>query len=98
MPFSSGGVDPAEPIRHLHSAGCRSLRMARWRRVALARHEVLIVEAGDLEVTVRGTGQATVDLVEAPGEVPAWRKPPLTATDEIGAEEMDAPDPGARRD
>ncbi len=72
--------------------------MAKWKRVALARHEILIVEAGDLKVTVRGTGQASVELVEAPGEVPAWRKPRLSDTDDIGAEEMEAPDPGATRD
>lgn len=72
--------------------------MAKWRRVALARHEILIVEAGDLKVTVRGAGQVTIEPVEAPGEVPAWRKPRLVDTEEIGAEDVEAPDPDAARD
>ena len=50
--------------------------MANWRRVQLARNEVLVVEAGGIQVTVYGNGEARIGHL-AEGELPEWRRPPL---------------------
>ncbi len=49
--------------------------MATWHRVQLRKHEILVVEAGNFKITIRGSGEARIEPADH-GEQPEWRKPP----------------------
>ncbi len=50
--------------------------MAEWQRVRLARRQVLVVEAGDIKVTIHGEGRVQVAPADSHLQ-PHWRQPPL---------------------
>ncbi len=71
--------------------------MAEWHRVRLERRQVLVVEAGDIEVTVYGEGRVRVASADAHLQ-PSWRKPPLARLTRLSRDEAEALDTGDRGD